>query len=523
MKVMDFVRARGREITAGGKPLLLRGFGLGGWLLPEGYMWKFFTLCDRPRRMEALICDLCGADYAAYFWQRYRDTYITREDIAWIAREGFNSIRLPLNARHMTSEETWQRIDDCVSWCGEYGLYLILDMHAAPGGQTGQNIDDSENDQPELFQNRSFQEDLISLWRRIAARYRDEKTIAGYDLLNEPLPEFFSGYNDRVLPLYREITKAIREVDPHHMIIVEGVHWATDFSIFDPLRENPLDGNCMLQFHRYWSPPDQAGIQTFLNWRDKLCFPLFMGEGGENNLDWYKAAIALYERHDISWSFWTYKKMDCHNSPVSFPMPPGWPMLIKYLEGGPKPGAQEARRIFDGFLEALTQGKRSPDVIRALKREAPIIFPAEHFDRGYSALERVPGADFQMGEPLSILFHSGKSGVPNYQRMGGEPQPEDERMYVLLRQGERAVYRYVLAEKPAGRLRLRLRGSGTLLIKIKTGELQEAPGHVEEKTLSIEDWADVHISMDSERGQTNCALELGCVAGAFDLDEIEIM
>lgn len=128
-----------------------------------------------------------------------------------------------------------------------------------------------------------------------------------------------------------------------------------------------------------------------------------------------------------------------------------------------------------------------------------------------------------MGEPLSILFHSGKSGVPNYQRMGGEPQPEDERMYVLLRQGERAVYRYVLAEKPAGRLRLRLRGSGTLLIKIKTGELQEAPGHVEEKTLSIEDWADVHISMDSERGQTNCALELGCVAGAFDLDEIEIM
>lgn len=523
---MDFVRAVNREIMVGDKPLLLRGFGLGGWLLPEGYMWKFYTLCDRPRRMEALIEDLCGPAYGEAFWRRYEDAYITREDIAWIAGEGFNSVRLPLNARHLKKEETWRRIDDCIAWCKEHGLYVILDMHGAPGGQTGQNIDDSENDQPELFQNRDYQRELIGLWRRIALRYREETAVAGYDLLNEPLPEFFSQYNGRVLPLYRELAKAIRQVDPHHMLILEGVHWATDFSIFDPLEESPLDGNCMLQFHRYWSAPDQPGIQPFLDYRERLNMPLFMGEGGENNLDWYKAAFALYERQKISWSFWTYKKMDCRNSPVTFPMPGEWPRLLAYLKGGPRPAPAEARRILDGFLEAVAQGKRNPDVIRALKREAPITFPAEHFDRGYSALKRIPGADYRRGEPLSILFHSGKTGMPDYRRMGGEPQPEAERLYMLLRQGERAVYRYKAAAGSAQprRVRLRMRGEG--ISRVQAG----AEGR--EKALSLEDWADVEMEiMDGpergkEQGQEQrdgfYVLEVGCSAGVLELDEVEV-
>ena len=68
---MEFLHAKGGKLYCGAQPILLRGMGLGGWLLPEGYMWKFYTKCDRPRRIEALIERLCGVEYAASFWTQY--------------------------------------------------------------------------------------------------------------------------------------------------------------------------------------------------------------------------------------------------------------------------------------------------------------------------------------------------------------------------------------------------------------------------------------------------------------------
>jgi aryl-phospho-beta-D-glucosidase BglC (GH1 family) len=207
---MEFIRAAGRNLYAGDVPLLLRGFGLGGWFLPEGYMWKLYKKCDRPRRMEAMIDGLCGKDYAAGFWENYLESYITEKDIKFIAEEGFNSIRLPLNGRHLyhikdeerhINTRMFSKIDEVISWCRRHQIYLILDMHGAPGGQTGQNIDDSEADRPELFVQTHYVDELVFLWKELAKRYCEEPVIAGYDLLNEPLPNFFSQYNDKLLPL----------------------------------------------------------------------------------------------------------------------------------------------------------------------------------------------------------------------------------------------------------------------------------------------------------------------------------
>ena len=359
---MGFVKAVGQEIMLDGKPLLLRGFGLGGWLLPEGYMWKLYGKCDRPRRMEALIEGLCGEAYAKRFWQRYFNAYITAWDMELIAKQGFNSVRLPINTRHLKEEETLTRIDNLIAWCKAFGLLVILDMHGAPGGQTGTNIDDSAQDRPELFENEAFQQELIGLWRMLARRYKDETAVAGYDLLNEPLPEWFGGYNQLVLPLYRRLVQAIREEDKNHMIIIEGVHWATDITIIKPLEHAPLDDNCMLQFHKYWSNPDKESLAPYLQFRERLDMPLFMGEGGENNLPWYTAVFPLYERENISWSFWSYKKMDCKNSPITFPKPEGWEELIRHLDGEIQLSAAQAEQIFDGFLHAVA----SPQINQAV-------------------------------------------------------------------------------------------------------------------------------------------------------------
>ena len=87
-----------------------------------------------------------------------------------------------MNARLFLSEgensayqnEGFELLDNLVRWCKQSGIYVIIDMHAAPGGQTGQNIDDSINDEPRLFMNPTNQDRLVALWVKIATRYKDE-------------------------------------------------------------------------------------------------------------------------------------------------------------------------------------------------------------------------------------------------------------------------------------------------------------------------------------------------------------
>lgn len=448
---MEFIKAIGRDIYSGKAPMLLRGFGLGGWFLPEGYMWKLYTKCDRPRKMEAMIEHLCGMTYAETFWNRYLDYYITEKDIEYIANEGFNSVRLPLNARHLYEKREQQlhlvpkmfaRIDQLIEWCKRYHVYVILDIHGAPGGQTGQNIDDSEADQPLLFIEPHFEEELIFLWRELAKRYCEEATVAGYDLLNEPLPNFFHQYNDKVLPLYRKLINEIREIDKKHMIILEGIHWASDFSIFDTYTKEEATDNIMLQFHKYWNNPDAESLQEFIRYAQDLNVPLFMGEGGENNCDWYTTAFPLYERLKISWSFWSYKKMGCTNSPITFDAPEGWEELINWIDEKGKLSSERAVTIFEHFLQCLQNSRVNEPVLHALKREVPIKIPCEAYDEQRIKSKRIPGADLRITEPVSLIFENGKTGEVDYRRLGGEEQPEDENILIQLCAGDGLGYQF---------------------------------------------------------------------------------
>jgi endoglucanase len=351
-----FVKTDGKKIVDGsGQELLLRGVGLGNWLLPEGYMWKFKGADgDRPRRIEKLFIDLIGKAEAHSFWQRFGDNYIREEDVKRIAEEGFNSIRVPMNSRHLFHEDNGQvildehihLIDRFIEWCKKYDLYVILDLHGAPGGQTGHNIDDSVNNHPELFIDEENKVKTIKLWRKLAERYKDEWIVAGYDLLNEPLPQEQSKYFGDLLPLYEAITDAIREVDKNHMIILEGAHWATNFSMITRIK----DYNTALQPHKYWNNTDEKSIRHYLNKREELNVPLWLGETGENNNDWYRASFRLLESFNIGWNFWPWKKLDTVNTPCSINPPEDWDKILAFAAGGEHPGEEEAKRILDEYL-----------------------------------------------------------------------------------------------------------------------------------------------------------------------------
>jgi len=311
-----FVRTEGTHLVdPQGHPLSLRGTNLGNWLVREGYMFHFEGGPQSAREIETLTNELLGPDAARKFWREYLDRYITSDDIQFLKRVGFNSIRIPIHYKYFESENAdgFRLLDRVVEWSREAGLYVVIDMHAAPGGQTGANIDDSWG-YPWLYDSPEAQQLLITIWKRIAAHYRDSETVLGYDLLNEPIPHFpeLRKYNPQLEPLYQRIVRAIREVDKNHIVILGGAQWDTNFSVFGP----PFDLNVMYTFHKYWMPPEQKEIQQYVDFRETHRVPIWMSESGENTDEWITQYRELLDKNHIDWAFcltrkWTARGRSC--------------------------------------------------------------------------------------------------------------------------------------------------------------------------------------------------------------------
>ena len=343
-----FVTTRGKEIvSADGKPLLLKGINLGNWLLPEGYMFKFKT-ANSPQRIYTVVNELVGEDEGRRFWKTYQENYITQEDIRFIRQSGFNSVRVPFSYRLFVSAarspklegEGYRLLDDVVAWCKKEDLFVILDMHAAPGGQTGDNIDDSWG-YPYLFESAESQELTVNIWQKIAMRYRNEPTVIGYDLLNEPIAHYFDAatLNPKLEPLYRKIVTGIRKVDTNHLIFLGGAQWSNNFKVFGP----PFDDKLVYTFHKYWMEVNQGAIQEYLDFRDKHNVPVWMGESGENTDEWIAAYRTLLEGNNIGWCFWPYKKLDATSCVASINKPVDWDAIVVFADG-PRTTFEEVRK-----------------------------------------------------------------------------------------------------------------------------------------------------------------------------------
>ncbi|WP_421994854.1 glycoside hydrolase family 5 protein [Reyranella sp.] len=352
------VRTEGQSfVEPDGRTLHIKGISLGNWLMPEGYMFKF-EVAKAPRQIYGAFDRLLGPARAAAFWRQFRDTYITADDIRFIKSVGFNTVRIPLHWRLFMGEdgtvggEGWYLLDRVLGWVREAGLYAIVDLHAAPGGQTGINHDDGPG-YPLMFYVPRHRNLTVKLWRAIAFRYAGNPVILGYDILNEPIAPYHdvATLNPRLEPFYKEVTAAIREVDPGRVVILAAGQWSSSFDMFGP----PFADNLAYTYHSFWASTRRDSIQRHLNFANRYDVPLFLGETGELTDEWNARFRRLHEEHDIGWSFWTYKNLDTQSTIVSIPRPEGWNEIVAFADGkrADRPDAALVDRAIAQYLDGI--------------------------------------------------------------------------------------------------------------------------------------------------------------------------
>lgn len=501
----SFLKARGQYIVDGkGDTIMLRGMGLGGWMLQEGYMFRLGFLGQQYRIRES-IEDLIGREATERFYEQWLANHTRRADIDSMAAWGFNSIRLPMHynlytlpveeepiaGSHTWLETGFAMTDSLLEWCKANQMYLILDLHAAPGGQGNDlNISDRNPDKPSLWESKANYDKTIALWRKLAERYADEEWIGGYDVLNETNwgfedPADILGIHEQTnAPLRQflvDVTHAIREVDTNHIIFLEGNGFANNYNGIFP----KWDDNLVLSFHKYGNPNTPASIQHFLDLREEHDIPLWLGESGENSNTWFTEAIELCENHGIGWAWWQNKKMGI-NQPLEIREPEGYGRLLDYWAGhGEKPTPEEAKRVLDEWLDNLKLENNifHADVVDAMFRQ---VRSHEAVPIGQEPIRMgstIQAVDFDMGrqnvayfdtDTASYHFTPGVNTTGNrgraYRNDGVDIRMDSDGYHIFhIEDGEWLQYTVNIAEADINQLYLRTAdetGRGSISIRV---------------------------------------------------------
>jgi hypothetical protein len=439
-----FLQVKDKMIVDGkGETVILRGMGLGGWMLQEGYMLKVRNAEQQQHKIRGRIQELIGAERTMEFYQSWLNNHTRKIDIDSMAAWGFNSVRLPMHydlytlpveQEPVAGKNTWLEkgfamTDSLLAWCKRNNMYLILDLHAAPGGQGNDlNISDRDPEKPSLWDSEANLQKTIALWRKLAERYANEEWIGAYDIINEPNWGFENQAdkngcaeqkNDPLKKLMVDITSAIREVDQKHIIIIEGNCWGNNYNGVLP----PWDKNMVVSFHKYWNYTDKASIQKFLDLREQYHVPIWLGETGENSNVWFTGAISLAERHDIGWAWWPLKKMG-FNNPLEVKITEGFQKILDYWAGhGPRPSADDA---YQSLMEQADKLKLENniyhrDVVDAMFRQvqSAAVIPFKNHVIG-SSIE-IQAVDYDLGRHGIAYFDQDTANY--YISTGGERTP----------------------------------------------------------------------------------------------------
>ncbi|KAG6828875.1 Endo-1,4-beta-xylanase 5 [Tricholoma furcatifolium] len=338
---MSLLKVSGTKIVdEQGNETVLRGAGLGGWMNMENFI-SGYPGCEH--QIRDALAEAIGEEKSEYFFDKFLEYFFTDADAQFFKSLGLNCIRLPFNYHHfeddmnprVLKESGFKHLDRVINLCAAHGIYTILDLHTAPGGQNTDWHSDHGSHIANFYNHKDFLDRAVWLWEQLAAHYKGNKWIAGYNPLNEPTDP----KHTRVIDFYHRVHKAIRAVDPDHIIFFDGNTFASDFSHFGNAHEQWA--NTAYSIHDYssygfpaasalYSSTDEErrrlkrSYEKKREWMDERKLCVWNGEWGpvyarrqyegaatdEINESRYKVLkdqLSIYTEDRLSWSIWTYK------------------------------------------------------------------------------------------------------------------------------------------------------------------------------------------------------------------------
>lgn len=328
---MNFVKIKGKDFVFNNKKIVFRGLGIGTWLNLEHFMLGIPT---PEKQIKEAFTEVFGKDKSDRFFDEFIYSFCNESDFKFLKATGINVIRVPFNHRLFIDENSvdgfkedgFKYFDYLIDLCTKYEIFLLPDLHTAPGGQNPDWHSDNQTGYPQFWEFTVFQTQIVELWKKFADRYKDKTYVLGYDILNEP---FIIGEKEgKLQKFYDRVTSAIREVDKNHIIFLEGDFFAMDISEIKEIK----DEQTTITFHFYptvWEPdlcdinyPRKKRCEVFNDRFEKMVSkmksfgkPLLCGEAGydiaghtlNHVMDMVEDTLDLFEKNDISWILWCYK------------------------------------------------------------------------------------------------------------------------------------------------------------------------------------------------------------------------
>ncbi len=313
----DMLRQDGvRLVNQNGEVVQLRGVNIGGWLLQETWMCPVDgtspAYWDTLQTLESRF----GAEKTAELVKIYEDNWFTEADIDNLQSLGFNVLRVPFWYRTLQTDDegTWKlnengeidfsRLDWVVEECGKRGIYVILDLHGAPGHQSVDHCC-GRIGKTTLWTDEKYQNLTVELWTEVARHFADNPVVAGYDLLNEPMNGINNKLDSQIWKLYDKIYDGIRTVDSNHVLIMEGIWDLANL----PNPSYYQWTNVMYSCHNYnyarneidKKVKDYEAKINIANWN----VPMLVGEFQPGEIGNY--VFNAYNEAGFSWTTWTYK------------------------------------------------------------------------------------------------------------------------------------------------------------------------------------------------------------------------
>ncbi|AQR93159.1 RICIN domain-containing protein [Clostridium saccharoperbutylacetonicum] len=313
-----------------GNIVALRGVNAGGWLIQESWMCPI-NGADRAWANLDTINAMKNRGFTdeqiQTLFNTYQNNWFTTTDLDNLKEMNVNLLRVPFWYRNFMKDEngTWitgsdlnsnpgiQKLDWVISECGKRGIYVILDLHGAPGGQSMDHCTGTLA-KNELYDSSKNRQIMADLWTKIASRYKGNPIVAAYDIMNEPQNNNrYSGANswapgssealNRTFSVYDQMYKVIRSADPDHVITMEAI-WDRN-CLPDPAQYGWK--NLMYQMHIYDTTINMIDqrVSDLKYYQSQYGVAAYAGEFNSDPNEEY--VMTKFNQAGINWSTWAYK------------------------------------------------------------------------------------------------------------------------------------------------------------------------------------------------------------------------